>query len=84
MRFIWWLFHPAGFAVSSSWSMNVFWGSIFISWAIKFAILRLGGLKLHRQSIPFFLGLVLGEFVVGSIWSIRGVVLGIDSYRILF
>jgi hypothetical protein len=64
--------------------MNVFWGSIFISWAIKFAILRLGGLKLHRQSIPFFLGLVLGEFVVGSIWSIRGVVFGVDSYRILF
>ena len=84
MRFIWWLFHPAGFAVSSSWSMNVFWGSIFLSWAIKFAILRLGGLKLHRQSIPFFLGLILGEFVIGSIWSIRGVVFGVASYRILF
>ncbi len=84
MRFIWWLFHPAGFAVSSSWSMNVFWGSIFISWAIKFTILRLGGLKLHRQSIPFFLGLILGEFVIGSIWSIRGVVFGVASYRILF
>jgi len=84
MRFIWWLFHPAGFAVSSSWSMNVFWGSIFISWAIKFSILRLGGLKLHRQSIPFFLGLVLGEFVVGSVWSIREVVFGVASYKILF
>ena len=84
MRFIWWSFHPAGFAVSSSWSMNVFWGSIFISWAIKLSILKLGGLKLHRQSIPFFLGLVLGEFVVGSVWSIRGVVFRVPSYRILF
>lgn len=84
MRFIWWLFHPAGFAVSSSWSMNVFWGSIFISWAIKLTILKIGGLKLHRQSIPFFLGLVLGEFVVGSLWSIRGVVFRVDSYMILF
>jgi hypothetical protein len=84
MRFIWWLLHPAGFAVASSWSMNVFWGSIFISWAIKLVILRLGGLKLHRQSIPFFLGLVLGEFVVGSVWSIRGVVFRVASYRILF
>jgi hypothetical protein len=60
MRFIWWSLHPAGFAVSSSWSMNVLWSSIFISWAIKFAILKIGGLKLHRQSIPFFLGLILG------------------------
>ena len=84
MRFIWWLFHPAGFAVSSSWSMNVFWGSIFVSWTIKLAILKFGGLKLHRQSIPFFLGLVLGEFVVGSIWSIWGVVSGVAPYRILF
>ena len=84
MRFIWWAFHPAGFAVSSSWSMNVFWSSIFISWTIKLSILKIGGLKLHRQSIPFFLGLVLGEFLVGSIWSIRGVIFRVDSYRILF
>ncbi|MDQ1329120.1 MAG: hypothetical protein QG641_2409, partial [Candidatus Poribacteria bacterium] len=84
MRFIWWSLHPAGFAVSSSWSMNVLWSSIFISWAIKFAILKIGGLRLHRQSIPFFLGLILGEFVVGSIWSIRGVVFHVSSYLILF
>jgi len=84
MRFIWWSLHPAGFAVSSSWSMNVFWSSIFISWAIKYAILKIGGLKLHRQGIPFFLGLILGEFVVGSIWSIRGVVFHVPSYLILF
>lgn len=84
MRFIWWLLHPAGFAVSSSWSMNVFWSSIFISWGIKLTILKMGGLKLHRQSIPFFLGLVLGEFVVGSAWSIRKVVFQVPSYQILF
>ena len=84
MRFIWWSLHPAGFAVSSSWSMNVFWSSIFISWAIKYGILKIGGLRLHRQSIQFFLGLILGEFVVGSIWSIRGVVFHVPSYLILF
>jgi len=84
MKFIWWSLHPAGFAVSSSWSMNVFWSSIFISWAIKLAILKFGGLKLHRRCIPFFLGLVLGEFVVGSIWSIRGVIFSVPSYKILF
>ena len=40
MRFIWWVFHPAGFAVSSSWSMNVFWGSIFVSWLLKLILLN--------------------------------------------
>jgi hypothetical protein len=84
MRFIWWSLHPAGFAVSSSWSMNVFWSSVFISWAIKYFILKIGGLKLHRQSIPFFLGLMLGEFVIGSIWSLRGVIFHVPSYLILF
>ena len=84
IKFFWWPFHPAGYAVSSSWSMNVFWSSIFVSWGIKLVILKMGGLKLHRQSIPFFLGLVLGEFVVGSAWSIRKVVFQVPSYQILF
>jgi hypothetical protein len=72
MRFTLWSFHPAGFAVSSSWLMSVFWSSIFISWVIKLAMLKLGGLKLHRRSIPFFLGLILGEFVVRGAWAIFG------------
>ncbi|MBI1925211.1 hypothetical protein HYR99_13295, partial [Candidatus Poribacteria bacterium] len=84
MRIFWWPFHPAGFAISSSWSMNVFWFSIFVSSVIKWVILRHGGMGTHRKLIPFFLGLILGEFIVGSVWSIIGVTINRPMYRFLF
>jgi hypothetical protein len=73
--FIWWPLHPVGYAVSSSWSMNLLWMPMLIAWAIKVAILRYGGLRLYRQGIPFFLGLILGEYVAGGLWSLAGVVM---------
>ena len=84
MRLFWWPFHPAGFAISSSWSMNVFWFSILVSSVIKWIILRHGGVSAHRKLIPFFLGLILGEFIVGSVWSIIGITTNQPMYRFLF
>ncbi|MCZ6678582.1 MAG: hypothetical protein O7E52_15205 [Candidatus Poribacteria bacterium] len=84
MHFIWWAFHPAGFAVSSSWSMNVFWASIFVSWVLKLIILKVGGVKAHHQAIPLFLGMILGEFVIGGFWSLRGAIWNVPTYRFLF
>jgi hypothetical protein len=83
-RFFWWAFHPAGFAVSSSWSMNLFWPSILVSWLIKLIILKYGGVNLHRKVIPFFLGLILGEFVVGGFWTLRGALFHTETYKFLF
>jgi len=84
IKVFWWPFHPAGYAVSSSWSMNVFWFSIMISFFAKWIILKIGGIKSHRQAIPFFLGLILGEFIIGSIWSIIGISMHIPTYRFLY
>lgn len=71
--FIWWPLHPVGYAVSSSWSMNLLWMPMLIAWAIKLTILRYGGLRLYRQGLPLFLGLILGEYVAGGLWSLAGV-----------
>jgi len=68
----WWPFHPAGYALAVSFAMDYFWFSFFISWLLKIIILRAGGMKLHRRAIPFFLGLILGDYVIGSIWAILG------------
>jgi hypothetical protein len=80
MRFYWWPFHPVGYAVSSSWSLHVMWLPLLIAWALKLLILRYGGLKTYMQWMPFFFGLILGEFVVGSLWTIIGIVFNIPSY----
>jgi len=79
-RFLWWPLHPAGYAVSNSWGLEITWFPILIGCTAKFIILRYGGLKAHRRAIPFFAGLILGEFVVGSILSIIRMVSGIPMY----
>lgn len=80
MRFVWWPFHPAGFAISTSWGMNVTWGCLFMSWFLKLIILKYGGPVRYRAIAPFFLGLILGEFTIGSIWTIIGIIGGISTY----
>jgi hypothetical protein len=80
MRFVWWPFHPVGFAVSGSWSMEQLWFPIFVSWLLKWTILRYGGAKAYRKAIPFFIGLVLGEFFVGNYWNLHGAVFGVPTY----
>ncbi len=80
-QFLWWPFHPVGLAVSSSWAMGYMWFPIFVAWLLKRVILRAGGLQGYRTAVPFFLGLVLGEFVVGSVWNILGLVFNLEIYK---
>lgn len=82
MRFIWWPFHPAGYALAISYAMDYFWFAFFVSWLIKYILMKQGGLKIHRKSAPFFLGLILGDYVLGSTWAILGPVFGFRNYKI--
>jgi hypothetical protein len=80
-RFPWWPFHPLGFAVTSSWEINLVWMPLFIAWVLKLAILRYGGRQGFSKSIPFFLGLIMGQFVVGSLWNIWGIAMDLPTYQ---
>lgn len=71
-RFLWWKLHPAGYAISNSRDINYLWFSIFISLLAKWGLLRYGGIKRYRQARPFFLGFILGDYVIGSILTIVG------------
>ena len=82
MRFFWWPFHPAGYALAISFAMDYFWFAFFVSWLVKFMLLRFGGLGTHRKAMPFFLGLILGDYVTGSIWAIIGPIVGMRMYKI--
>ncbi len=76
----WFPFHPVGFAVSNSWSMGMLWMPLTIAWITKLLILRYGGLRLYRHTLPFFLGIILGECVIGSLWTIWGISMHVPSY----
>lgn len=69
-RFLWWPLHPLGFVVGAGWTMNNIWLSVFLAWLIKVIVLKYGGPKLYRSTRPFFLGVILGQFVVAGFWLI--------------
>ena len=77
-QFIWWPFHPAGYAVSSTHGGHLLWFPIFLSWTVKLFLLKYGGQKAYRKALPFFLGLVLGDFVLASLWTIVGIVFNLN------
>jgi hypothetical protein len=77
----WFPLHPVGYAISTSWSMNVLWMPLFIAYLGKMGILRLGGYRAFRETaLPFGIGLVLGEWTIGNLWLIYGVIRGISTY----
>ena len=81
IRFPWWPFHPLGYAVTSSWEIGLVWMPLFIAWILKLSILRYTGLPGFRRSLPFFFGLMLGQFVVGSFLNFYGILWGVPTYQ---
>ena len=74
-------FHPIGYAVSSSWAIHLVWMPLLIAWVLKGLTMRYGGLRLYRLFIPFFLGLALGDCVMGSGWSLLSLALNTRTYN---
>lgn len=80
MRFLSFPLHPLAYAIAPSWGMAQLWMPLLIGSTAKFFILKFGGLKSYRTALPFFLGLILGEIAVGSLWTLVGIILGIPTY----
>ena len=77
----WWPLHPLAYAVSSSWQVNLVWLPLTMAWVIKSVLLRFGGMRAFKNSLPFFFGLMLGQFVVGSLWNVWGTLNNVPTYR---
>lgn len=74
-RLSWWPIPPIGLPVAYTLPVRLSWFSIFLAWAAKLMILRLGGIGLYRKAQPFFFGIIAGfffaagiSFVVDMIW----------------
>jgi hypothetical protein len=80
LRFLWWNLHPLGYPLAGYYHFERLWFPFFISWLAKWIILKYGGIKLYRKAFPLFLGLVLGEFIIGSLWGIIGLLTSKPTY----
>jgi hypothetical protein len=79
-RFPGWPFHPVGYALSSTYVSSFLWSTSLVTWLFKLLLFRYAGLRGYRVMAPFFLGLVLGEFVVGSLISLSGIIIQTRMY----
>ena len=73
----WWPVHPIGFTVASTLPIRSSAFSVFLGWAAKFVILKLGGIRAYRTAQPFFIGMIMGyftgagiSFIVDMIWFV--------------
>ena len=69
-RLLWFPLHPLGYALSGTWTMDVFWFPCFAAWLCKTLVLRYGGMNLYARLRPFFLGMVLGEFTSAILFTL--------------
>lgn len=80
-QFTWWPFHPIGYAVAGTATMSWLWCATLVGWFLKLLIIRYGGMKSYKNYLPFFIGLILGDYIIASLWAIYGSVTGIQIYR---
>jgi len=83
-RFLWWPIHPLGFAVGNTLPMANVWFSVFLAWLIKVVVLQYGGPKVFKTTRYFFLGLVLGQFVIAGAWLIVDFITGMQNNVIYY
>ncbi|MCC6443608.1 MAG: hypothetical protein IT210_09170 [Armatimonadetes bacterium] len=73
-RHLWFPLHPIGFAFAGSYAMYTVWFSFLLGWFCKLLVTRYGGMKGFLLLRPFFIGMILGDGLVASFWSIVGVI----------
>jgi hypothetical protein len=81
-RFYWWPIHPIGYLTAYSSAMRILWLSFFIGWACNALCMRYGGIAFFRKATLFFVGLIIGDFLMGGGWAIVGIFTDI-GYQVL-
>jgi|GEM_PF-908181 len=63
-----WPLHPAGYFLSIS-RASGFWSSALIALAIKWMLLKWGGLRTWEKAYPAFIGLIFGDLAMRAFWA---------------
>jgi hypothetical protein len=81
-RYLWWPLHPLGLVICSQIAFIWIWFSVFLGWLAKACVMRFGGANLYRKVLPFFLGLVMGEYAIALFWIVVAWVTGHPTYAL--
>ena len=70
LRFWWWPFHPIGYIIANGWGVTWYTVPFFVGWAVKSLVIRYGGLRLYRATVPLAIGLIIGDMLNQGLWSV--------------
>lgn len=76
-----WPLHPVGYVVSCTWTMQWLWCPMLLGWLLKALVLRYGGMRGYRGALPFFLGLVLGDYAISGGLALFYTLVDAPGYR---
>ena len=65
-NFAWWPLHPIGYPFGFSGGVQTAMFSLFVAWAAKSIILRIGGVPLYLKMKPFFIGILIGHIIMAA------------------
>lgn len=81
LRLSWWPFHPVGFVLAQIRMFDWLWLPMGLAALSKSLMLRSGGLKMYKRAMPFFVGLVLGDYVISGILTLLSWLLHMPMYK---
>ena len=80
-RFVGFPLAPAGYVLNTTFAHEHYWMDMAIAYLCKVSLLRFGGMRAYRTALPFFLGLLLGDFSTGAFWTCVAAWLGVPIFR---
>lgn len=80
-KFPWWPLHPLGYLAAYSAGMKILWFPFFIGWLCNHLVLHYGGTSLFNRVRFLFIGLILGDFLMGGVYAVVGL-FNAQSYQV--
>lgn len=64
--------HPVGYLLATAYGdTSPMWWPFLVIWLLKTGLLKYGGLKTYRKLLPFFVGFIVGHYLIGGLgWSL--------------
>lgn len=81
LKVMWWPFHPVGFVAAQMRGFDYLWLPMGIAAVAKSVLLRAGGLKTYKRAMPFFVGLVLGDYIISGVLTLLRWLLHTPMYK---
>ena len=71
-RYSWWPLHPVFFLVFGARTTGALSASFLLGWAIKVAVIGIGGVKSYKQGKKLMTGVIAGDLLGGLVFMVAG------------